>query len=202
MARFSFYRDRVLPLLLAQGDQEFDIAIWCNPLHAERFKALSEKIVTFSATYTPREGLFADFTDWRNVSGLKQYEIQMGLDSDDFVNRDYVATVRSLCVGEKSMLVSFQPQIAHLRRKEIGKMRQYHEKSTSAFFALYYPRLKGFKFAYCDSHTQLWRYVDSVALVPEGHCCATANGMNDSTVWSSRRRGQQPENYDWVKRLL
>ena len=182
--RFAFYCKRVLPTVLAQTDQNFDIAVWCEPRHANRFAQLSPKMKPFTATYEKRGGpFFADFTDWENVSGLKQYEIQVGLDSDDVIAPDYIETIHRLCRGERSILVTFNPLIYDIRLQRYGMIGGYGEKRASAFFALYYPGLRKFYFAYCDSHLRLGAYVDKVIIGPDMKCCALVHGMNDSTGW-------------------
>ena len=201
--RFAFYCERVLPTLLAQTDQNFDIAVWCEPRHAERFTQLSPKMKPFTATYKKRGGpFFADFTDWQNVSGLKQYEIQVGLDSDDIVAPDYIETIHRLCQGGRSVLVSFPPLVYDLHSGRFGRLRGYSATQTSAFFALYYPGLKGFRFAYCGSHLRLWKHVDKVILGPEEKCCALVHGMNDSTAWREHRcEGLKPtQKPGWIAR--
>jgi hypothetical protein len=204
--RFGFYRDYVLPTVLDQEDQDFDIAIWCEPWHEDQFRALSDKIRTFHATYTPGDNapnyrrLFADFTEWENVSGLPKYKIQVGLDSDDIIGPEYVKTIHDLCVGHESALVSFQPVLLEASTGRIAKMQEYTPQSTSAFFALYSPDSANHRFAYCDSHLRLWKIVSKVFLIQPCHCCAVAHGRNDSTLWNNNTHLIAPNELAWVKK--
>lgn len=200
--RFEFYRKWTLPTLLGQTDQDFDIAVWCEPWHEDRFRELSPKIRTFQAKHERvARRRFADFTDWANVKGLERYEIQCGLDSDDLVAPDYVKTVHELCCGDESLLVSFIPLLMEIGGR-VGTMNNVSAGRTSAFFALYYPGLRGFKFAYCDSHRFLWRYTKRVEIVPAGMCCAVAHGHNDSTIWDECVMKELEQIPGWLKHCV
>jgi len=204
--RFGFYRDYILPCLIEQEDKDFDIAIWCEPWHEEQFLALSDKIRTFQATYTPgyhaahvSSGIFTDLTEWENVSGLPEYKIQAGLDSDDIVGPEYIKIIRSLCVGDETILVSFQPVLLNASTGKLAPMRQYTTEETSAFFALYNPGNTHYRFAYCEGHVNLWKIVDKVVLVQQGHCCAVSHGHNDSTHWSLLARIILQNEWPWAR---
>jgi len=188
--RLKIYENSVLPCLSAQEDQDFDIAVWCNPWHEKEIKALSPYIKTFSATYAPPPNPtgFNDFTEWANVSGLKEYRIQANLDSDDLIAPEYVKMIHKHCVGDASVFVGFQPYIADVRTQQVGELGPYNETFTPAFFALYQPHQDTYIFAYHTSHTRMWRFGTKTILVPYGHCCALIHDFNESTVWRYRNK--------------
>lgn len=181
--RFRYYRESVLPRLLNQTDDNFDIAIWCEKHHEHWFKDLSPKIKTFQATYAKRDShLFIDYTPWENVVGLEKYKIQIGLDSDDLVSSNFIEKVRSVCEGcPMKLLVSFQPLKFDVAAGARYKMDQYTEKRGSPIFAYYQPSFEDFKFAYHTSHLRMPLYADKTILVPEGFAEMSIHNLNDST---------------------
>lgn len=188
--RFQFYAKAVLPLLLVQEDQDFDIAIWCNPWHEDRIRSLSPRIKTFSATHHPpkRTRGFNDFTRWDNVSGMEKYRIQINLDSDDLAGPEYVKIVHACCAGYESVFVGFNPFIIDMKSGRVGFLGPYTDSFTPAFFALCQREEDEYVFAYHDSHTRMWQQAERTILVSHGHCCATAHDMNASTGWGMRNR--------------
>lgn len=182
--RFEYYKKEVFPRLLAQTDQGFDIAIWCEPHHEDLFKQLHSGpgLITFQAEYQKRDShLFIDYTDWSKVTGLEKYETQIGLDSDDLVEPTFIATVRSLAQGDKSILMSFQPTKYDLATGKRYQMRQYDAGYGSPIFAFYQPDGSHFKFAYHTSHLRMPLVADKVVLVKEGLVQMSIHGKNDST---------------------
>jgi len=148
--RFAYFQSMVLPRILGQTDQNFDIAIWCNEWHDGLFRALSEKIRTFrvKAEARYRTGIggkryFLDFAPWKDVEGLEQYDIQAGLDSDDLVEPDFISTIHELVKkngAENSLHISFQPGLFFVKKLATGPMRNiYGPTRGSAFMALYQP---------------------------------------------------------------
>jgi len=180
--RFEFFKKEVLPRILAQTDQNFDIAIWCEKHHEEIFKSLSPKIKIFQAEYKKRDShLFIDYTAWENVAGLEKYNVQMGLDSDDLIEPNFVEEVTKLSVGQESIQMSFQPVKFDIFTKKKYKMDQYSEKRGSPIFAFYQPNLDDYKFAYHTSHLRMPMVAQKVIVVPEGFVMMAIHGKNDST---------------------
>jgi len=180
--RFQYFKEEVLPRILAQTDQDFDIAIWCEKHHEDIFRSLSQKIKTFQATYAKRDShLFIDYTEWENVSGLGKYNIQIGLDSDDLIETNFVETVTKLCTGHKSILISFQPVKMDIFTGERYKMDQYSQFRGSPIFAFYQPNLDDYKFAYHTSHLRMPKIAQRIIIIPEGYAMMSIHGKNDST---------------------
>lgn len=181
--RFEYYKKEVLPRILNQTIQDFDICIWCEDWHADLFKALSPKIKIFKATYEKRDSTyFIDYTLWENVIGLEKYNVQVGLDSDDLIEPNFIEKVISLCNGDKTIQISFQPIKLNIKTGEKYHMRIYNEKQGSPIFAFYQPVIdNNFKFAYHTSHLRMPLIADKTICVPEGYCCMSIHDLNDST---------------------
>jgi len=180
--RVDYFSKEVLPRIMAQTDQNFDIAIWCEKRHEFLFKALSPKIKTFQAQYQKRDShLFIDYTPWENVVGLEKYNIQMGLDSDDLIEPNFVEKVSSICTGQESIQVSFQPVKFDIFTHKKYKMDQYNEKRGSPIFAFYQPNFNDYKFAYHTSHLRMPGVAQKTVIVPEGFVMMSIHGNNDST---------------------
>lgn len=187
--RFAYFKAMVLPRILNQSVSHFDIAIWCNEWHEERFEKLSNRIVTFRTKEDPtrRKGIyFVDFAPWNEVRGIPKYEIQSGLDSDDLITPDYIETIEKTIAeksGGKPMHLSFQPLIFSTQKlgtQSIGIT--YHPKKGSAFFSIYQPAgTEPYRFAYENSHLKLWKFFPKSITLPKGKCWATAHNLNEST---------------------
>lgn len=190
--RFEYFKNEVLPRILNQTEQDFDICIRCNPEHNELFKSLHPKIKTFQVenefveykqSKLNGKKYFEDFVEWDRVLGLEKYDVQMGLDSDDLIEKDYFSIIKELVYKNigTTLHICFQPKLFRLSTGKTKPMRTYSEKRGSAFFALYQPSKDNYKFAYCMSHIILGRIAEKTIVVPEGHCMATAHDINEST---------------------
>ena len=193
--RFAYFSSMVLPRLLAQSEQDFDIAIWCNPWHQRQLLALSDRIRVFGVRPEvdgfirpedqARAGRFhIDFTYWRDVVGLAPYELQIGLDSDDLVHEHYFARimreVRARPTG--SLHVGFQPLLFNLPNlTQYDYKARYGPQHGSPFFAILQRDLSKFYFAYEYSHLRLPAFFDESITVPEGYCWFSIHGQNAST---------------------
>lgn len=188
--RFAFYKAMVLPRILRQEDQDFDIAIRCNRFHAARFEELSPRIMTFQTgddtAHYKRNGMkryFHDFVPWEAVSGLPKYDIQSGLDSDDLIGPDYIRIINETFRHEtEATHLCFQPELFRLQTLRIEPMREYSRERGSAFRSLYQPdKGDGYKFIDGVSHMILGRYANKTVVIPKGHCFAVAHHFNEST---------------------
>jgi hypothetical protein len=194
--RFNYFKTAVLPTILAQRNQNFDIAIRCNPEHDALFTALSPRIRVF---HVKNEGVnyihgkngkryFHDHVSWNRIIDLPKYDIQIGLDSDDFIAPDYVAVIRKTCrdfhsrnLGA-SLHISFQPRKMYLKNKRTTGMMEYTPRRGSAFMALFQPNKgENYKFIYEMSHLNLWKLADKSVTIPSGHCMVTVHSHNEST---------------------
>lgn len=189
--RFNHFKSKVLPRIRAQkGNQPFNIAIWCNPWHRKQLATCGEDIILFNTRKERNEhrrGYFIDFTKWRDVVGLKEYDIQSGVDSDDLIAPDYVRTIEQTIEkesGGKPMHLSFQPEYYDLRyKRKIPMKMRYHSKKGSMFLSIYQPETSGRKyiFAYEDSHLRIWRHFEKSVTIPAGKCWLTVHDLNEST---------------------
>jgi hypothetical protein len=181
--RFDYYKKEVLPRILNQTIQNFDICIWCEDWHIDLFKALSPKIKTFKATYKKRESrYFIDYTPWENVTGLDKYNLQIGLDSDDLIEPNFIENILPLCIGDNTIQFSVQPIKLDIKTGNKYRMRIYNEKEGSPIFAFYQPKPDDdFKFAYHTSHLRMPLIANKTILIPEGLAYMSIHDLNDST---------------------
>lgn len=194
--RLAYFKAMVLPRLLAQTYSDFDIAIRCNPAHDHEFAGLAPRLRVFhvqgeAEQYREQNGAryFLDFVPWASVEDLPQYDLQMGLDSDDLIRSDYVERImRELKeanpAGDKKVHISFQPGLFDLKTLRQYEMPQrYGPRCGSAFFALYQPYDSAvYHFAYEASHRYLYRLAEqSLCITEPGYCWATTHDRNEST---------------------
>jgi hypothetical protein len=193
--RFAYFQAMVLPSILRQRNKDFDIAIWCNEWHAERFRRLSGRIKTFGIApevegkikpgYEKKAKIFfVDFVDWKNVVGLEKYDIQTAIDSDDLLlRRDFIDRIENECRRTRGSLhISFQPYMFHVPMlRTFTCPMKYNPKKGSPFYSIYQPDKNKFFFAYHDSHLQMWKYMDRSITIPEGYCTFSIHGKNETT---------------------
>jgi pyruvyltransferase len=164
---------------LNQTDQDFDIYIWCGKHHGEIFRNLHPKIKTFRATYDKRDShLFIDYTSYDRTIGLPKDSIQVGLDSDDLLEPEFVERIKRECVGDKSIHISFQPTKYDIRANKEYIMDEYTLERGSPIFAIYQPEYN--YFAYHTSHLRLPRFFDEKRII-SGYTKMSIHQLNDST---------------------
>lgn len=187
--RYEYYRDSVLPRILNQTDQNFIINIWCEPWHDELFKSLSERINIFRVNVKTEfpGGHLKDFARWDAITGLEPAKIQVGLDSDDLIESNFLEKVRELSYGNKNRLISFQPVKLSLNSGTKYRMKNYKSRrKCSPIFAMYQP--VRIKYPYYRSHYRLpedirWK---SIIYIPEGYCYMSIHDNNVSTKVTNR----------------
>lgn len=194
--RIAYFQSMVLPRILAQTEQRFDICIRCHSRDAALLENLHPRIKTFGVADEEerhitkyRREYFEDFAPWSSVVGLPKYDVQLGLDSDDLIDPEYVATARKVIEQHieshpgKSLHLSFQPELFDLAKlKTFPICVRYTPQRGSAFFAIYQPPDTGrYVFAYECSHLQLWRFFSRSVTILPGRCWATAHHLNEST---------------------
>lgn len=196
--RFEYFRKEVLPRLIQQTDQNFDIAIWCESWHKKLFEDLSNKIIVFDIKpekkgyirYSDRKRaksyggkFFIDFTQWENVIGLEKYDIQTALDSDDLVSKDYIARIKKECSRvDSSLHITFQPKKLFVD-KGIEKTHNviYNTMKGSMFYSIYQPDKSNYLFVYHDSHLVIGKYMKKSIYIPECYCWQSIHKYNEST---------------------
>lgn len=193
--RYSYFRAIVLPRLLDQTNQDFEIAVWCNPWHHKHFLSLSDKIRVFGVRpevdgYIRPEDrerasrFHVDFTYWRDVIGLPPYDLQIGLDSDDLIRETYVSRIFQEIDKHKrgSLHIGFQPMVFNLKNlSQYDFKAKYGPEHGSPFFALLQPDKRSFIFAYEHSHLKMPAFFDRTVSIPEGFCWFSIHDRNAST---------------------
>lgn len=186
--RFDFFEHEVLPRILDQTTNRFDIWVWTNPAHAEEVESMSQHITTFTVK-TELSPLMSRIP-WQSVVGVPRYPVQLRLDSDDLIGPRYVeialASLRSL--HKARSVVYFQPMKYELSTKSVYAMRKpYTGKRMSAFLALQQPTTpKHYNWVYGIGHTKMARFAEAVLSIPAGHCWMTVHDFNDTTALHRR----------------
>ena len=177
--RFKYFAAMCLPSLLKQKNQNFDIAIWCNSEHKKMFRELSDKIITFGMKkkydgwikpgyeHKAKENggpYHIDFRPWEAVMGLKRYEFQTCIDSDDIMVSDNVIDAIEQMTFERpelSMHVSINPYIFHVPKLQTYACSfNYSIDKGSSIYSIYQPdtsKSAPFIFGYDDSHLIIGR---------------------------------------------
>lgn len=187
MWRFNFFKTRVLPRLQKQSETGFEIYVWSNPAHDKLFHELNCK--TFHAPDKRRykNGYFHDFVSFEELEGFPKLELQMGLDSDDFIMPDYVKIIFDFVklhkakFPEQSFHICFQPRLFDLKTKVKTNMRRYNTRKGSAFMALYQPVRLPYRFIYSESHISIITKADQKQVIGPGFCYAVKHNINEST---------------------
>jgi hypothetical protein len=186
--RSAFFRSVVLPRLLRQTDQKFDIVIRCNPIHKERIEVLSDKISTFHHDSPTKygTGLGHIKTGSNSIPAFDfklDYPIQTRIDSDDLVSFDFVEKIHKEFEGKKEdTLLHFQPM-----KFDLYGLKTYHVgiKSSvehmSPFISLYQPNEIKY-FIYQFGHTKIGKHFKNVVFIDEGYCWLTVHHNNASTT--------------------
>lgn len=204
--RLAYFRSMILPKILAQTDQDFDICLWVSDHHLKEVKAISDRFKFFKPMDRYKNYLkqgyrhkikkyFVDFRDYKMLVGLEKYDIQIGIDSDDMITRDdFIERIKKECSKkpEKSLHIGFQPYIFQPSTLRTFKCPfPYHDGRGSPIFVLYQPLDVDFYnthyvFAYEDSHLKLPRYMDRKKMIGENYCCFSVHDCNASTYLHSQ----------------
>ena len=197
--RLAYFKIMVLPRLLSQRKNDFDIAIRCNPWHAKRIEALSDRIKTFSVKKGKENFIrpedqerakpfggqyFIDFIEWEDVVGLEKYDIQTSIDSDDLILRDdYIDKIERECARfRQSLHLSFQPYIFELKTLRTFRCPYtYSPQRGSAFYSLYQPDKTDYKFIHHETHQFMGKFAARSITIPEGYCAFTVHDINESS---------------------
>lgn len=190
--RFDYYAREVLPRIFQQTDQNFEIWIWCEPHHDKLFRLLSPRINIFHATYQPRKSrFFIDFTPFENTDGLPKFNVQVGLDSDELIEPDYIEKIHEHCTGNQKKCIMFQGLLLDVRTgKKYHMRRTYGEHFGSAMFAFYQPDIvDDYFFILQTSGHRAPKFAEKVIVVPEGYVLVSVHGHNDSTSLHRHAKG-------------
>ena len=188
LERIKIYEANLLPVLLNQKDQDFDIAILCNKKHESIIKGINPRIIPFFTKKKPsKKGKFWHInSEWEDISGLKKYDIQSNIDSDDTVSLDYTKiVVEELSKVSVSTLINFQPVLRDFYTGENKPINHiYGEKWFSAFYSIYQPDKKDYIYIGKDEHLHFNEYVEKTITIPEGHAWVNLHDKNDSSQMS------------------
>jgi choline kinase len=188
--RLAYFQGMVLPRIQAQTDKDFDICIRCNPAHDELFEKMGckpfhvkEEYVAYRLSQNEHRKYFIDFVKWEDVIDLEQYDIQIGLDSDDLISPWLVAHVKKLCSQSSTSLhISFQPEYFYIDSLKLAQHPvRYSTRNGAMVFALYYPDKTKYHHCYEVSHRKLWKLAAKSVQVPSGFCWMTVHSQNEST---------------------
>lgn len=184
--RFNYFKKEVLPRILNQSIQDFDICIWCESHHDELFKSLSSKIKVFKSLYEKKVDAktLYDYSPFEKVKGLEKYNLQLGLDSDDMIESNLLEKLEEICKKEnRKTLISIQPIKKHLRTGKKYRMKSYERRNRcSPCFAIYQPEIKeDYEWPYYRSHYRLNFDFNNVIYLDEGYCTMSIHNFNDST---------------------
>lgn len=190
--RLAYFQSMVLPRLLNQTRQDFDIWIRCYPWHKEILESMSPRIKTFSIKGEDEKYIsnkertyFYDFVPWNTVVGMPMYDIQTGIDSDDLVREDFIERIEQEIEKngyDTSLHICFQPYLFDTKSLFQYTMGvKYTPRYGSAFLSLYQPDKSNYVFINNVSHLQLYRYASKSIVVPEGYCWASCHDNNEST---------------------
>ena len=180
--RLAFFKSMVLPRLLNQTNQDFEIWIVCHPEHTDLIKGLSEKIrvcpmPTFPA---PEEARLHGFKN-HIPHDLPQFDIQTAYDSDDLVSLNYIAKIKEEIAKspDKTLLVTFQPyKLALFTLKRYGMYERYGDGKCSMFYSLYQPDRANYQSILNFDHSFIGHWCDNIVCVPEGYCDMVIHGTN------------------------
>lgn len=207
--RFNYFASMVLPKLLSQEltgfDQklDFDICIWANEWQKKDLKALSPKIKIINVVKEKRDYVspewlvkakryHIDFQHFQDVVGMKKYDIQIAIDSDDLLIRnDYIKKiyVEAIAGGGKHVHLTFQPYVFDATNLKTYRSHiTYDESRGSAFYALYQPNKENYLFVYHTTHQKMPALAEKVVVVRDGYCAYTVHGKNDSSCVANGMR--------------
>lgn len=172
--RYNYFASCVLPRLQAQTINDFDICILSDPIDHERLVALDSRIKPFTMKtegfiYKEQGNFTLDMT-----KGLKKYDLQIRMDSDDLVTPQFVEK----CV-KGGTVTTFQPQLFILDGLEIKNMRNRYHKDRPSMFMSY----RGEECIYSKVFFRFGKY--DVTFHPEGTCFMTIHDNNRSTTVNS-----------------
>ncbi len=189
--RIRMYEMGPLRCLLAQEDQDFDIAVLCNKRHEDIIRSIHPRIIPFFSNQESRRWgpFWTLFVKWEDIYGLDKYDIQTNLDSDDLVSPQYTKLIKAAITTPSVVThVHFQPLLRDYYTGEVKEMKyRYGEVRSdgrvycSAFHSLYQPDKEDYMFLHQDSHIDFIQYVEKSVILPEGHCWINIHDTNDSS---------------------
>lgn len=188
LKRIETYKANLLPVLLNQTEQNFDIGILCNKKHEKIIKSIHPRIIPFFTKKKPGKvgKCWHIFSEWKDISGIKKYDIQTNIDSDDIISLDAIKIIKDSITERKSTHIHFFPTLRDFYTGELRKVRiKYRDTQNSAFYSLYQPDKKNYIYIGQGSHTNFAKYAEKTILIPEGHYFVNIHDSNDSSTMES-----------------
>lgn len=184
--RLEIYKKWHLSALHKQTLQNFDIGAICHPENDHYLKELGVIPVHTKDGYNghihPTRKHWEYYTPWENIDGIKKYEVQTGLDTDNFLEPNYVERLYEeleKLPKDKPAHIHFQPEIWNIITGEKKRMNsRYGVDWGSAMYSIYQPR-EPYYFIYHDSHSRMNKLFKTSVLVKEGYCWV---GLHDENV--------------------
>ena len=181
--RLAFFRSMVLPRLLTQTCQDFEIWVVCHPEHVQEIAGIGS-IGSINAVGLPNFSTLGMWTSQDLGDALPRFDLQTALDSDDLVTLNYIDRIREEVgqhLGQK-LIVSFQPyklNLLDLRRYVMWE--RYCETQCSMFWTLYTPPGEEYRSVLEFDHSFAWKWCPNVVTIPEGYCDMAIHGGNMET---------------------
>jgi len=184
--RIKMFKLTMLPALLNQVDKNFDIGVLCQEKHRKIIEAIHPKLIPFFTTKTSGyiNKCWHIFSDWKDISGLKKYDIQTNVESDDYVIPEFTQKIQEVMANKSHTThIHFQPLLRNYKTGEIKKMRiRYGKETQSSPYSLYQPNKDNYIYIGQDSHTVFGKYADESILIPEGYSWLNIHDKNDSST--------------------
>ena len=181
--RLAFFRSMVLPRLLTQTCQDFEIWVVCHPEHVQEIAGIGN-IGSINAVGLPNFSTLGMWTSQALGDALPRFDLQTALDSDDLVTLNYIDRIREEVgqhLGQK-LIVSFQPyklNLLDLRRYVMWE--RYCETQCSMFWTLYTPPGEEYRSVLEFDQSFAWKWCPNVVTIPEGYCDMVIHGGNMET---------------------
>lgn len=199
--RFGFFASMCLPRIRRQSG-DFDICVWCEPHHKERFELLGCKTFGVKDEYRGwikpghegKDQYHVDFIPWEAVVGLDKYDLQIAIDSDELLLRDdsfdVIRETFKKCPGTGH--VSFQSVLFDVPSCQLYVSGyRYAVDKGSPYYALWQPGVpdERYVFLYDESHFKIGDKMDRKYFIADdkeqAHIAASVHDWNASTRLNS-----------------
>lgn len=186
--RFAFFREHVLPRLLAQTVPT-DVWVWVHERHLEEsreFFGPDVHLFTVDLKH-PRYVRFAETEimgyPWQAVRGMPMYRYQVLMGSDDLVAPDFVeVSIRALDPYlEPRALATHFPSMIDVRTGKCYEMAPWPRPSPFVVLRQRPLSVVGYTWVWARAHNHLQRIVDRVVYLPAGRAFMAVHDYNDGT---------------------
>ncbi len=189
--RMEIYKKWHLESLRKQTLQNFDIGAICDPENDKYFEEMGIIPIHTKDGYTghmhPERNHWEYYTPWENIEGIKKYDVQTGLDTDNFLDPGYVERLfeeLDKIPKDEPAHIHFQPKIKNILTGEEKEMAsRYGPHWGSAMYSIYQPD-DPYYFIYHDSHSRMHNLFKKSVLV-DGYCWVglhNENVINDMNI--------------------